>query len=102
LHIVIDDLGGVFSNIKHILTVSFSSSWSSDAEVHAWHRLGKETRGREGKAGASCNTSPQFDKPVKDGEDQEAEEQHVAQELGLASPGKLLHSPYGGPQQTSR
>lgn len=51
--------------------------------------------GREGKA------SPQFDKPVEEVKDEEAEEQHVAQELGLASPGKLLHSPYGGPQQTT-
>lgn len=45
--------------------------------------------------------SPQFDHPVQDNENKQGEQQHVAVNLGLASPGEELQSPRGGSQKTS-
>lgn len=45
--------------------------------------------------------SPQLDEPVQDKEDEQAEEQHVAQQFGLTAPGQLLHSADGGAEQAA-
>lgn len=45
--------------------------------------------------------SPQLNEPIQDKEDKKAEEQHVAQQLGLAASGQLLHSTNGGTQQAA-
>jgi len=50
---------------------------------------------------SSVLRSPQFDHPVQDNEDKQGEQQHVAEHLGLAPPGKELQSTHGGSQQTS-
>lgn len=46
--------------------------------------------------------SPQLDEPVEDEEDEAAEEQHVAQQLGLAASGELFDAADGGAQQAAR
>lgn len=46
--------------------------------------------------------SPQLDEPVEDEEDEKAEEEHVAQEFGLAASGELLDPADGGAQQAPR
>lgn len=46
--------------------------------------------------------SSQLDKPVENKEDKEAEEQHVAQQFGLAASGQLLDSTDGGAEQPAR
>lgn len=46
--------------------------------------------------------SPQLDEPVEDKEDKKAEEQHVAEQFGLAASGQLLYSANGGAQQSAR
>lgn len=46
--------------------------------------------------------SPQLDEPVEDEEHEKAEEEHVAQELGLAASGELLDPADGGAQQAAR
>lgn len=46
--------------------------------------------------------SPQLDEPVEDKEDEAAEEQHVAQQLGLTASGELLDAADGGAQQATR
>lgn len=46
--------------------------------------------------------SPQLDEPVEDEEDEKAEEEHVAQELGLAASGELLDPADGGAEQAPR
>lgn len=45
--------------------------------------------------------SPQLDEPVEDKEDKKAEEQHVAEQFGLAPSGQLLYSANGGSQQSA-
>lgn len=52
-----------------------------------------------------CNRvppSPQLDEPVEDEEDEAAEEQHVAQQLGLTASGELSDAADGGAQQATR
>lgn len=46
--------------------------------------------------------SPQLDEPVQDEKNEATEEQHVAQEFGLAASGELLDSADGGAEQTPR
>lgn len=46
--------------------------------------------------------SPQLDEPVEHEEDKKAEEEHVAQQLGLAASGKLLDPADGGAQKAPR
>lgn len=53
------------------------------------------------KKSISALLSPQLDEPVEDKEDEEAEEQHVAQQFGLAASGQLLYSANGGTEQTA-
>lgn len=45
--------------------------------------------------------SPQLDEPVEDKEDEKAEEEHVAQQFGLAASGQLFHSADGGAKQSA-
>lgn len=45
--------------------------------------------------------SPQLDEPVEDKEDEKAEEEHVAQQFGLAASGQLFHSADGGTKQSA-
>lgn len=45
--------------------------------------------------------SPQLDEPVEDKEDEQAEEQHVAQQFSLTASGQLLHSANGGTEQAA-
>lgn len=45
--------------------------------------------------------SPQLDEPVQDKENKKAEEQHVAQQFGLAASGQLLNSADGGTKQSA-
>lgn len=45
--------------------------------------------------------SPQLDEPVEDKEDEQAEEQHVAQQFSLTASGQLLHSADGGTEQAA-
>lgn len=44
-------------------------------------------------------SSPQLDEPVEDEEDKKAEEEHVAQQFGLAASGELLDPADGGAQK---
>lgn len=46
--------------------------------------------------------SPQLDEPVEDEEDEKAEEEHVAQQFGLAASGELLDPADGGAQKPPR
>lgn len=45
--------------------------------------------------------SPQLDEPVEDEEDETAEEQHVAEQFGLAASRQLLDAADGGAQQAA-
>lgn len=45
--------------------------------------------------------SPELDEPVQDEENKKAEEQHVAQQFGLATSGQLLYSANGGTKQAA-